>query len=203
MTPRTRSTLAVAAWALFLMTAAGALMAARAWSDVEQRSFEYMPDMARSLPYDSFAPNPVMRDGKTLQTPVAGTLARGAGRYRYEATPADAERAGRELRNPIPATSAAIAQGRALYQNFCVVCHGERGAGDGPLVPRIPNPPAYTSVRVREMPPGQIFHIMTRGSGKMPSYAAQITPHQRWLIAHYVATLQGRTPTTPPEVTQP
>ena len=43
----------------------------------------------------------------------------------------------------------ALAQGRALYETFCLVCHGEQGRGDGPLVPKIPNPPAYTSARVR------------------------------------------------------
>ena len=41
------------------------------------------------------------------------------------------------------------------------------------------------------MPPGQIFHVVTRGSGRMPSYAAQIPPDERWLIVQYVQTLQA------------
>jgi hypothetical protein len=40
------------------------------------------------------------------------------------------------------------------------------------------------------MAPGQILHVMTFGAGRMPSYAAQIPLDQRWLIVHYVATLQ-------------
>ena len=35
----------------------------------EKRGFEYTPDMVYSVPYDSFAPNPVTRDGKTT-TPI-------------------------------------------------------------------------------------------------------------------------------------
>jgi mono/diheme cytochrome c family protein len=179
-------------------TAAGLLLAgcAATWlggrilGDRSRPGFEYMPDMVASLPYDAFAPNPVTRDGKTLQAPVAGTIARGFQPFPYEATAADAERAGRELVNPRALTPEAMAQGRALYQTFCAVCHGEHGAGDGPLVPRIPNPPAYTSERVRGMPAGQLFHVISRGSGRMPSYAAQITTDQRWLLVHYLQALQ-------------
>jgi len=34
------------------------------------RAYEYMPDMARGPAYKAFAPNPVTRDGLTLQRPV-------------------------------------------------------------------------------------------------------------------------------------
>jgi mono/diheme cytochrome c family protein len=41
------------------------------------------------------------------------------------------------------------------------------------------------------MPAGQIFHVMTFGSGRMPSYASQLSQHDRWLIAAHVQTLQN------------
>src|SRR5436853_470371 len=66
----------------------------------EKRGFEYTRDMTYSLAYDSYAPNPVTRDGLTLQRPVRGTIARGHVPLHYAATPEDAERAGRELNNP-------------------------------------------------------------------------------------------------------
>jgi mono/diheme cytochrome c family protein len=187
----------VLVWVLFVATASAIVVMARASNDASLRGMEYMPDMAYSVPYNSFAPNPVTRDGKTAQRPVAGTVPRGFQPFRYAATPDDAVRAGRELRNPIPPSPEALAQGHALYETFCLVCHGEQGRGDGPLVPRIPNPPAYTSARVRAMAPGQIFHVISRGSGRMPSYAAQIPYEQRWLIVRYVNALQegsGRQP---------
>ncbi len=143
--------------------------------------------MAYSVPYNSFAPNPVTRDGKTLQPPVAGTVPRGFQPFRYAATPEDgAAGRPRAAQSRCRRAREALAQGRALYETFCLVCHGEQGRGDGPLVPRIPNPPAYTSERVRAMAPGQIFHVISRGSGRMPSYAAQIPYEQRWLIVLYV-----------------
>jgi mono/diheme cytochrome c family protein len=180
----------VLVWALFVAMASALVVVACASNDGSHRGMEYMPDMAYSVPYNSFAANPVTRDGKTLQTPVPGTVPRGFQPYRYAATPDEALRAGRELSNPILPSPEALAQGRALYETFCLVCHGEQGRGDGPLVPKIPNPPAYTSARVRAMAPGQIFHVISRGSGRMPSYAAQIPYEQRWRIVLYVGTLR-------------
>jgi mono/diheme cytochrome c family protein len=153
---------------------------------------EYMPDMAASIPYDSFAPNPVTRSGSTLQPPVPGTVARGFLPLPYASTAEDAERAGRALHSPLPPGGASEADGRALYETFCLVCHGRSGEGDGPLVPKIPNPPSYRSDVVRELPEGRLFHIITYGSGRMPSYAAQLSRTERWEVVRYVQTLQRR-----------
>lgn len=151
-----------------------------------------LSDMAESLPYDTYAPNPVTRDGKTLQRPVPGTIPQGHRPFPFAATLEDAERAGRELANPLPATPEALVRGRQLYATYCQVCHGERGLGDGPLVPKIPNPPSYTSAEVRSLPAGRIFHVITRGSGRMGSYAVQISPEDRWRLVHYVQGLMGQ-----------
>jgi mono/diheme cytochrome c family protein len=154
------------------------------------RGYEYMPDMAYSVPYDTFAPNPVTRDGMTQQRPVAGTIPRGFLPLHYTRSEGDAERAGRELSNPHPPTAATIEQGHRLYDTFCLVCHGASGDGDGPLVPLIPNPPAYSSERVRAMAAGRLFHVITFGSGRMPSYASQLAASDRWLIVAYVDALR-------------
>jgi mono/diheme cytochrome c family protein len=176
------------AWGVVLIAAA--LSGSACVDHTQKPGFEYMPDMVHSLAYDSFAPNPVTRDHKTMQAPVAGTIPRGFLPLHYQATPADAERAGRELKNPLRRTPETLAHGKVLYETFCIVCHGASGLGDGPLVPRIPNPPSYTSERVRWMPAGQLFHVTTYGSGRMPSYASQTTPEERWQIVMYVQTLQ-------------
>jgi mono/diheme cytochrome c family protein len=161
-------------------------------SDARVRAYEYAPDMARSIPYDSFAANPVTRDGQTLQTPAPHTIARGFLPLGYRATAADAVRAGRELQSPIAASEQTRAEGRRLFESFCSVCHGVNGDGDGPLVPKIPNPPAYSSAAVCALPPGQLFHVITYGSGRMPSYASQITREERWKIVGHVQQLQHR-----------
>jgi mono/diheme cytochrome c family protein len=161
--------------------------------------YEFVPDMAHSVAYDAFDPNPVTRNQQTLQRPVPGTVARGALPYRYAATPEDAERAGRELVDPFPPTLEVLERGRTVYRTFCWVCHGETGQGDGPIIPKFPNPPAYNSDRVRVMPEGRLFHVITRGTSLMPSYAAQISPEDRWKVVRYIQQLQHFAPQTPQE----
>jgi mono/diheme cytochrome c family protein len=170
------------------------MVAAAAWgcADDAHRAYEYMPDMVRDPAYKAFAPNPATRDGLTLQRPVAGTIPRGHLPFHYSAGEEEAARAGRELRNHLHGGPETLQKGKALYETYCLVCHGEQGKGDGPISGKIPAPPSYTSDRVRAFPPGRIFHVITMGAGKMPSYAAQLSPDERWAIVSYVRTsLQG------------
>ena len=82
-------------------------------------NFEFFPDMARSVPSDSFAANRVFADGKTLQQPVAGTIPRGYRALRFGSSEQDAIRAGTELTNPFAVDDRREArQGAELYQAF-------------------------------------------------------------------------------------
>ena len=157
-----------------------------------QRAREYMPDMARDPAYKAFAPNSTTRDGLTLQRPVSGTIARGYQPFHYGPGETEAERAGRELRNPYRPTPVTLEEGKALFVTYCAVCHGPQGKGDGPISSKIPPPPSYVSDRLMQFQPGRVFHVITLGTNKMPSYAAQLSADERWKIVTYVhTTLQG------------
>lgn len=150
------------------------------------RAREYMPDMARGPAYKAFAPNGATRDHMTLQQPVPGTIARGYYPVHYGPGEQEAIRAGRELKNPYTPTARTLEEGKALFETYCAVCHGAQGRGDGPIAGKIPPPPSYVSDRVLQFPEGRIFHVITRGSGKMPSYAAQLSADERWKVVTYV-----------------
>jgi mono/diheme cytochrome c family protein len=171
------------------------LCAALGCDSREARAREYMPDMARGPAYKAFAPNPAMADGLTLRAAVPGTIARGQSPFHYGAGEPEAERAGRELTNPLTPTPRTLAEGQGLFQTYCAVCHGESGRANGPLAGKIPPPPSYTSERVMAFPAGRIFHVITLGGKKMPPYAGQLAAGERWKIVSYVqAVLQGRRP---------
>src|SRR5947209_19915226 len=102
---------------------AGAIIIAGCGAGSNQRSFEYMPDMARDPAYKAYAPNSVTRDGLTLQLPVAGTISRGYKPFHYGPGDDEAARAGRELQNPFHATPQTLEEGKALFFTYCQVCH--------------------------------------------------------------------------------
>jgi mono/diheme cytochrome c family protein len=155
----------------------------------EDRAPEYFPDMTRGPAYKAFAPNPATRDGLTLQRPVAGTIARGYHVFHYGPGEPEAIRAGHEVSNPFRPTPEILDEGQKLFQIYCQVCHGAEGKGDGPLAGKIPPPPSYKSARVLAFPPGRIFHVVTMGSGKMQSYATQLSYDERWKVVTYVTTV--------------
>jgi len=160
--------------------------------DYSRPNVDFLPDMKYSPAYGAYSRNPSFADGRILQEPVAGTLARGETPLYYEATPEDALRAGQELVNPINADDrAGLDRGAHVYRVFCVVCHGTTGAGDGPAATRgVPALPLSAGNSV-EMKDGHLFHILTYGRGAMGSYAGQLTPHDRWRVIRYVRTLQA------------
>lgn len=159
--------------------------------DPAQPGYEFAPDMVRTAAYDSFSPNSAMRDGKTLLTPAFGSVPRGFLPLHYGPGPDEASRAGRELTNPLPSTPATLARGEKVFGVFCSPCHGLRGDGDGPVVPRFPAPPSLHANHARELPDGRMFHIVSRGQGLMPSLAVQVAAKDRWAAVHYVRSLQN------------
>ncbi|MEA2695882.1 MAG: hypothetical protein QOI66_153 [Myxococcales bacterium] len=157
------------------------------------RAREYMPDMVRSPSYKAFAPNLATGDGLTLRRPVPGTIARGQHPFHFLPGEPEAIRAGAALRSPLAPTPSVLDDGKGLFGIYCTPCHGDSGKSDGPLAGKIPPPPAYRSERVMAFTPGRMFHVLTLGSGKMPSYAAQLSPDERWKVIAYVrTTLQGK-----------
>jgi mono/diheme cytochrome c family protein len=48
----------------------------------------------------------------------------------------------------------------------------------------------FQGTRLRTVPLGHFFNVMSNGFGAMPDYAAQIAPVDRWAIAAYIRALQ-------------
>ena len=53
-----------------------------------------------------------------------------------------------------------------------------------------PPPPSYHIDRLRQAPAGHFFDVMTEGYGAMYSYAARVSPEDRWAIVAYIRALQ-------------
>jgi len=59
--------------------------------DYSRPNWDFLPDMQYSPAYGAYSRNPSFADGRTLQEPVAGTLARGETPFHYQATPEELE----------------------------------------------------------------------------------------------------------------
>lgn len=93
---------------------------------------------------------------------------------------------------PFPMTEPVLQRGHQRFMIYCVVCHDPLGTGRGKIVERgYTMPPSYHIQRLRKVPPGYLFAVITEGYGSMPSYAAQIPTRDRWAIAGYLRALQA------------
>lgn len=156
----------------------------------KEKGYEYIPNMVHPVSFSPYSENPLTPDGKTMLPAVAGTIARGAELYPYGNSEEDRARAERELKNPIPLDAKSLERGKAVYEHTCLVCHGASGKGDGPIIPKFPNPPSFSTKRVLALNDGAIFHVITRGTGVMPPHALQVLPKDRWCLVHYVKKLR-------------
>lgn len=170
----------------FVLVTGAALMATACSRQTESPVWQFMPHMATTpnlkamKGYDGFG------NGSSMLLPPEGTVARGHKPYRIE-TP---EEAGAKLQNPLKRTKQALARGQAVYNTNCLVCHGPRGLGDGPVVNPFPIPKSLQSQQMLDWKDGHLYHVITKGQGVMPSYAQQVQPEDRWAVIHYIRALQ-------------
>jgi len=147
-------------------------------------------DMHLQPKYLPYEPTDFFADGRSERQPVPGTVARGQLRV-DELFYTGKENGVEANRFPFPITRADLERGRERYNVYCTPCHDYTGSGRGMIVQRgFPQPPSYHITRLREMPVGHFFQVMTNGFGAMYSYAARIEPADRWRIAAYIRVLQ-------------
>ena len=92
---------------------------------------------------------------------------------------------------PFPVTRAVLDRGQERFNIYCTPCHGRLGNGLGMIVRRgLRRPPSFHTDRLRQVPDGYLYDVMTNGFGLMPDYAAQVNPRDRWAIAAYIRVLQ-------------
>jgi hypothetical protein len=130
-------------------------------------------------------------DGRASRDPVPGTVARGQlHEDRIFHTGKDAAGAFvAEL--PLPLDRPLLLRGRERFDIFCSPCHDRVGTGEGMIVRRgFKRPQTFHNDRLREVPVGYFFDVMTSGFGQMPSYRSPVRAEDRWAIAAYIRVLQ-------------
>jgi len=160
-------------------------------SNNRNRKVQYMADtdMYNAVGYETYATNPVFKNGIEAQKPVEGTIFRGEVPYEIPNTNEGYELAKKTLKSPLEVNEKNLKNGKAMFTIYCAVCHGDKGDGQGILVKRekflgVPN------YKDREITEGSIYHVIMYGRNMMGSHASQLTNTERWQIVQYVQKLR-------------
>lgn len=94
-----------------------------------------------------------------------------------------------KLANPL-AGQPASERGDTLYHTNCAVCHGNVGAGDGPVGPKVAAPSLLTP-RAMGYSDGYLYSMVRYGRGVMPRYGERVRGQARWEVVNYVRQLQA------------
>ena len=86
-------------------------------------------------------------------------------------------------------TPVAAGDPKALYSQNCANCHGETGAGDGPVAATLPRPPA--SFRTKQPSPQRAMKVIANGvpGTTMPPWSAKLGAPERTVLADYVRSM--------------
>ncbi len=157
---------------------------------------EYMPDMYRSPSYEDNSVNGFYADSMTDRRPVTGTVPVGFWPDPFPNTPDGWADAKQYLKDPYPASPEVQADGKAIFEIYCIHCHGKEGKGDGPVAQKLPGPPPpYSSPQIRAYSEGEIYQVLeyggAYGNNLMGSHASQLTVDERWKLIRYIQVLQN------------
>lgn len=151
---------------------------------------EVFPDMDRQSRYEPQGESDFFPDGRANRPAIDGAVARGELREEDHLY-----RGGEEgdfaTGFPGIVSREMMKRGQERFAIYCAPCHGDTGDGNG--ITReygMMTVPTFHSERIREMPEGEVFDVITHGKGLMGSYAGQIPVEDRWNIISYLRALQ-------------
>ena len=162
--------------------------------------------MERQPKYRAFSANPLYEDGRAMRPPPEGTVPRERAGIRPEVF-SGRDRNGQVVSAiPIALTLDVLFRGRTRFEIHCAICHGLLGDGYSLVATQMALRPPPSLHQLRNPSPGHLFQVMTEGYGLMPSYAAELTPQDRWAVAAYVEALRrsqaGKIADAPPDIQQ-
>ena len=154
-------------------------------------NYQFMPNMYESAGYETYG-EAAFPNGIEAQLPAEGSIPRGYVPFDIENSTAGYELAKATLTSPIDSAQVDLNRGKALYDIYCGICHGNKGDGQGNLVKRekILGIPSYDDAG-RAINAGSVYHTIYYGKNAMGSYANQLNDEERWQVVSYVLKLKA------------
>lgn len=99
------------------------------------------------------------------------------------------------LNNPILPDAESVAIGEFHYQQYCAVCHGEEGRGDGPAgLALSPRPVDFGDGHLNIHPDGDLYYWIQNGIEEtpMPGFGNQLSSEDTWHLVNYLRRLSAQ-----------
>mgnify|MGYP001197913739 FL=1 len=171
----------------------------------EKEPVEVFNDMDRQAKYKPQAENSFFANGQNDRLPPKLTVARGNANEQKQVfdahyvAPSSAEilrfsgkTADGEFSNIFPYTVdyELMQLGRESYSVYCASCHGAAGDGNGVTKPYGILATSYHDDRLRTVPDGYLYDVISNGKGLMYGLKDRLSNEQRWSIVLYLRALQ-------------
>ena len=152
-------------------------------------NYQFFPNMYEPVGYEAYGEYDVFPNKQEALVPPEGTIARGRSLYSYANTNDGYNSALKNLKTDLSSSEIDLKRGKELYEIYCGICHGNKGAGQGKLVKRekILGVPSYAD---RPITTGSIYHVIYYGKNSMGSYANLLNEEERWQVTAYVEALR-------------
>ena len=152
-------------------------------------NYQFFPNMYEPVGYEAYGEYDVFPNKQEALVPPEGTIARGHSLYSYANTNDGYNSALKNLKTDLSSSEIDLKRGKELYEIYCGICHGNKGAGQGKLVKRekILGVPSYAD---RPITTGSIYHVIYYAKNSMGSYANLLNEEERWQVTAYVEALR-------------
>ena len=180
-----------------------AFVACKPGAESEKSPIHLNPNMDLQEKYKAQEESQFFEDGRTMRTPVAGTVSRvelndgslAVNNPRLNDHLYEGKIAG-QIADTYPTLKELgfaskedlLKRGQARYDIYCAPCHDETGKGSGMAVKRGAPQAADLTKTVRKV--GDIYGYIKNGGPIMPAYAHQIPVADRWAITAYVEVIR-------------
>jgi mono/diheme cytochrome c family protein len=181
-------------WAIALASAVAASGCARGCTS-SRPPIHLNPSMDDQPKLRAQAASPFFYDGSGMRQPVPGTVPIGGLMEDTAFFTGKGDNGQFVASIPVTVDDRLLARGADRYRIYCQPCHDARGDGKGILFQRGNVPTAsFHQEKVLKYPDGQLFDIITNGSGLMSGYKWPIPPADRWAIIAHVRDMQKKRP---------
>jgi mono/diheme cytochrome c family protein len=93
--------------------------------------------------------------------------------------------------NPVKPTAEGLAHAKKVYGYDCAICHGAAGDGKGEIASSMKTPMKdFSDPSVQAKSDGELFYIIQKGKGEMPSEGERGKPEDMWNLVSYIRTFK-------------